>query len=87
MLRPILAATTDAELREHLQGIIAIYDDHVAREQQAQALRDIVDHAKAGRIAAALAILDALLPRVTDEELRAQLVNMRKDLAGRVSRK
>jgi Flp pilus assembly protein TadD len=87
LLRPIPAATTDAALREHLQGVIAGYDEHVVREQQIAAIGDIIEKAKAGRVKEALALLDALLPRVTDPEMRAMLTSMRKDFAGRVSRK
>lgn len=80
LLRPILAKTTDGELRQRLQSVITEYEE----AQQSQAVRDIVHHASAGRTRAALALLDALLPHVKDAELRTQLTEMRKDLTKRV---
>lgn len=82
-MRTILAKTKDEDLQEHLRGVIASYDDHRAREQQQKALREIVAHAKAGRTKEALVLIDALLPQVTDEDLREQLTEMRKSLAKR----
>lgn len=79
LMRPIAAQTHDEELRQHLQGVIADYEE--SRRQQV--VRDIIDHAKAGRTRAALALLDALLPTVTDEALRQQLTKMRETLAVR----
>ena len=82
-MRAILARTKDEELQDHLRGVIGSYDDHRAGEAQNDALRRIVAHSNAGRAKDALALLDELLPKVTDEELRAQLLEMRKDLAAR----
>jgi tetratricopeptide (TPR) repeat protein len=82
-MRAILAKTEDAELQDHLRGVIAHYDEQAAVEQQNKTLREILAHANAGRVKEARALIDALLPKITDDELRAQLVAMRKELVPR----
>jgi Tfp pilus assembly protein PilF len=81
LIRPILAATNDPSLRNHVQRIVTDYDARNARLEQAKAIRDIVEKAQAGKAKEALAALDALLPKVTDEQTKSELVKMRKELA------
>jgi Flp pilus assembly protein TadD len=82
-MRAILAKTQDGAMREHLSGVIAGYDEHVERERQSKAIAEVMAKANAGKTKEALALLDALIPSVTDEELRKQLMQMRKELARR----
>jgi tetratricopeptide (TPR) repeat protein len=82
-MRGILTRTRDQDLQEHLRGVIGSFDDHRLRESQHETLREIVTHANSGRTKAALALIDELLPKVIDEELREQLTKMRGSLAKR----
>jgi len=82
-MRAILATTQDEDLREHLTGVIASYDEHVERERQSKAIAEVLANANAGKTKEALALLDALIPSVTDEDLLKQLKDMRKELARR----
>lgn len=82
-MRPILEATTDDRMRDHLLGIISAYDGRMAREQQANAIREIVKKAEAGKHKEAVAAIDELLPSVSDEKVKAELEKMRKELVKR----
>ena len=82
-MRGILARTQDEALREHLTGVIGSYDEHVERERQSKAIANVMAKANAGKTKEALALLDALIPSVSDEDWRKQLIAMRKELARR----
>jgi hypothetical protein len=82
-MRALLAATQDAALREHLQGVIGIHEERTARELQTKAMDAIIAAAREGKTGKALTLLDALLPKVTDEQLRTQLAAMRRELVKR----
>ena len=75
-----LATRQDEQLREHLTGVIASFDEHVERERQSKAIAEVMAKANAGKTKEALALLDALIPTVSDEDLHEQLVAMRKAL-------
>jgi tetratricopeptide (TPR) repeat protein len=79
LIRPIASATTDDALRKHAQTIVAQYDSRIARLQETKAIDDIIGKANAGKMKDALAALDALLPKVTDEATRRELLKMRAD--------
>lgn len=80
-MRALLLTTTDEDLKEHLRGVIGVHEDRVAREARTKAMNDIIAAAEAGKTQEALALIDALLAKTTDEELREQLTAMRKELA------
>ena len=80
-MRALLARTEDEDLQEHLRGVIGVHEDRTARELQTKAMNDIIAAAKAGNTREALALIDALLAKVMDEELRTQLEAMRLELA------
>ncbi|HYC91180.1 MAG TPA: DUF1570 domain-containing protein [Thermoanaerobaculia bacterium] len=79
-MRSILERTSDEELKEHLQGVIGVHEERVARELREKAMHDIIAAAQAGKTKEALALIDALLAKTTDEEERAQLMAMRDGL-------
>ena len=81
-MRALLARTADEDLQEHLRGVIGVHEDRTARELQTKAMNDIIAAAKAGRTREALTLTDALLTKVTNEELRLQLEAMRQNLSG-----
>lgn len=81
LVRPILTATTDPSLREHVQRIVTQYDERNARLETSKAIQGIIELANKGKTKDALAALDALLPKVTDEQMKSELAKMRKELA------
>jgi tetratricopeptide (TPR) repeat protein len=83
LVRPIAAQTTNASLRQHLEGMIARHDELETRLRQAETIREIVEKANGGRKKEALALLDELLPQITDETMKKELEKMRKTLAGK----
>lgn len=79
-MRDILARTSDEELQDHLRGVIGSFEEETSPEEQSETIRAILARASAGEAKEALAMLDNLLPRVTDEAIRVQLEELRKQL-------
>ncbi|HEY0140464.1 MAG TPA: tetratricopeptide repeat protein [Thermoanaerobaculia bacterium] len=82
-MRVILARTTEARVKAHLQKFIRTHDENVERERQMDALRAVIATSKAGKVAEALRLLDALLPTVSDDAMKKNLEKLRRELGSR----
>ncbi len=81
ILRTVLNETTDAELRARITTVLADYESHRGAERQAVEINHAIELANRGKFGEALAIIDALLPQITDPELLASTKSMRTEMA------
>lgn len=80
ILRSVMNATTNGELKSRIGSLLSSYDGHNAAEIQAGQIGQAIDLANHGKIAEALALIDVLLPQIIDPELRENTQNMRDEM-------
>ena len=81
ILRSVMNATTNQELKTKIASLLSSYEGHNKAEGQAAQINQAIELANHGKIAEALALIDALLPQITDPELRENTQNMRDEMA------
>lgn len=87
LMREVLGKTTNPRLREHLQTALAAYDQHMATEQHVQAIEAALAKANAGKYGEALKMIDELLPKITDAEMKKNVQELRGELAAAAKKK
>lgn len=83
LMRAVVGATSNERLRLHLQGVIAEADAADAVQKQVAVVNAAILKANGGKVAEALAMLDELLPGMTDGEMKAQVQKLRGEMAAR----
>lgn len=81
LLRSVMSATSDSDLKSRIGSLLASYEGHNQAEQQAAEINQAIELANKGKFTEALALIDALLPSITDPELRENTQNMRDEMA------
>jgi len=84
--RAALEKTTNPALVEHLRSTIASMETWDAADSAANALNDAVAKANGGKYAEALAIVDGLLPSITDPDILEKAKQFRDQVAERANR-
>jgi hypothetical protein len=82
-----VASSSNADIvrlgREALSRQQKIADEKDKLEKQLAVIQDAMEKAAAADYAGALAIIDAVLPEITDEEFRGSVQRLRADVAGK----
>jgi len=81
ILRMVQKETTNDDLRSQITTLLGSYEGHVAAERQAVEINKAIELANHGNFSEALAVIDALLPQITDQELLDSTKNMRAEMA------
>ena len=81
ILRAVLKSTTNDGLKSRIASLLSTYEGHNAAERQAAQINQAIELANHGKFGEALALIDALLPQITDPELRENTQNMREEMA------
>jgi tetratricopeptide (TPR) repeat protein len=84
--RAALEKTTNPSLVNHLRSTIASMETWDAADSAANALNDAVAKANGGKYAEALAIVDGLLPSITDPDILEKAKQFRDQVAERAHR-
>lgn len=85
--RSIIEKTTNPALAEHLRKMIASMETYDAAQSATTTLNDAVAKANGGQYAEALAIVDGILPSITDPEMLEKAKEFREELASRAKRR
>lgn len=80
ILKSVLSQTSNETLKAKLMNAIAEIEGHVAADKQAVEINKAIELANKGKLAEALAVIDAILPQITDAELRESTKNLRADM-------
>jgi tetratricopeptide (TPR) repeat protein len=80
ILRSVMNSTTNPDLKAKIGSLLASYDGHNQAEAQAAQINQAIELAAKGKFTEALALIDALLPAITDPELRENTQNMRDEM-------
>ncbi|MGZ5442647.1 MAG: hypothetical protein ACXW5U_11185 [Thermoanaerobaculia bacterium] len=87
LARSIAARTTNADLKAHLETVIAEIDARATAMDTVRAIGDAISKASAGKPEEALAILDGALPRITDPAMLTEAKKLRAALAAQAKKK
>jgi Flp pilus assembly protein TadD len=79
-LRTLLAATTNPELQAHVRNILATEEDNAERQRQAEMIELAFTKARDRKFTEALQIVDALLPQIADDDIKAEVQKLRTEL-------
>lgn len=80
ILRSVMSSTTNSDLKSRIASLISSYEGHNQAEAQAGQINQAIELANKGKITEALALIDALLPQITDPELRENTQTMRDEM-------
>ena len=80
ILRAVMNGTANSELKTRIGTLLASYEGHNQAEQQAGQINQAIELASKGKFSEALALIDALLPSITDAELRENTQTMREEM-------
>jgi tetratricopeptide (TPR) repeat protein len=80
ILRSVMNGTTNSDLKSRIATLLASYEGHNQAEQQAGQINQAIELASKGKFTEALALIDALLPSITDPELRENTQTMRDEM-------
>jgi Flp pilus assembly protein TadD len=87
LARSILARATEPELRDHLSGLIGELEKFDDWKRITDGLRDATKKAGDGKHAEALAILDGILPSITDPVMLAEAQKFRTQITGMLKKR
>jgi Tfp pilus assembly protein PilF len=87
LMKSVLAQTTDPALKDYLARNLRQLDEMNATNAIIDKLNSATEKANAGKYAEALALLDEVLPQITDGEMLARAKEFRSQVAKRVKRK
>jgi len=81
ILRSVMNATSNSDLKSRIASLLSSYEGHNQAELQAGQINQAIELANKGKFTEALQLIDALLPQITDPELRENTQNMRDEMA------
>jgi tetratricopeptide (TPR) repeat protein len=81
ILRSVMSATTNADLKARIGKLLEQIDAQNAASRQADAINQAIALANTGKVPEAIAAIDAVLPQITDPELRQRTQDLRADMA------
>ena len=81
ILRSVMSATTNDELKSRIASLLSTYEGQNLAEMQAVDINKAIELANRGKIPEALALIDALLPQITDPQLYDSTKAMRDEMA------
>lgn len=82
----ILAKTKDPSLTTQVNALLAQIDQFTVMRAAVQSLNDAIAKANAGKFSEALAIVDGVLPTITDPEVEQQAKTFRDELTKRMKK-
>jgi lipopolysaccharide biosynthesis regulator YciM len=80
ILKSVAEQTSNDALKAKLTHAIGEIEGRAAAEKQAREINRAIDFAGKGKFADALAVIDAILPQITDPELRENTKNLRAEV-------
>lgn len=87
LARSVVEHADDEEMKKYAQALLAEIDTAAAALRLLEERNVAVRHANAGRNDEALAILDRILPEITDPEMRTQTQAIRDQVAARIPKR
>ncbi len=84
ILHEVEKLTTNDSLRQHVTSVLSEVDRQAGFQKQASVFDAAVAKANAGKPKEALAMVDALLPQITDKDLKGIVQRFRDEVARRV---